>query len=56
MINSLVIFEHLDANGLIRFNDLMLNYAKSATARPGDRQNGFKNGTNLLFNSRGVGK
>ncbi len=31
----------------------MLSYAKSATARPGDRLNGFKNGKSQLFNSRG---
>ncbi len=31
----------------------MLSYAKSATARPGDRLNGFKNGKTQLFNSRG---
>ncbi len=29
----------------------MLNYAKSATARPGDRLNGFGNGKTQLFNS-----
>ncbi len=32
----------------------MLSYAKSATARPGDRLNGFKNSKTQLFNSRGV--
>ncbi len=31
----------------------MLSYAKSATARPGDQLNGFKNGKTHLFNSRG---
>ncbi len=31
----------------------MLSYAKSATTRPGDRLNGFKNGKTQLFNSRG---
>ncbi len=34
----------------------MLSYAKSATARPGDRLNGFKNGKTQMFNSWGVGK
>ncbi len=34
----------------------MLSYAKSATARPGDRLNGFENGKTQLFNSWGVGK
>ncbi len=34
----------------------MLSWAKSATARPGDRLNGFKNGKTQLFNSRGIVK
>ncbi len=34
----------------------MLSYAKSATARPGDRLNGFKNGKIQLLTSWGVGK
>ncbi len=34
----------------------MISYAKSATARPGDRLNGFKNCKTQLFNSWGVGK
>ncbi len=29
----------------------MLSYAKSATARPGDRLNGFEKGKPQLFNS-----
>ncbi len=33
-----------------------LRYVKSATARPGDRLNGFENGKTRLFNSWGVGK
>ncbi len=48
---SLVIFER-DANGLIRFNlDSMTSYAKSATARPEDWLNWFKNGKSQRFNS-----
>ncbi len=31
----------------------MLSQAKSATARPGDGLNGFKNGKTQPFNSRG---
>ncbi len=34
----------------------MLSYAKSATARPGDRLNGFENGKTQLFNSWSVVK
>ncbi len=34
----------------------MLSYAKSATARPGDRLNGFENGKTQRFNSWEVGK
>ncbi len=34
----------------------MLSYAKSATARPGDRLNGFENSKTQLFNSWGGGK
>ena len=34
----------------------MLSYAKSGTARPGDRLNGFENGKTQLFNSGGVVK
>jgi len=32
----------------------MLSYAKSGTARTGDRLNGFNNGKTQQFNSRGV--
>jgi len=32
----------------------MLSYAKSATARTGDRLNGFKKGNTQQFNSGGV--
>jgi len=34
----------------------MLSYAKSGTARIGDRLNGFKNGKTQQFNSGGVVK
>jgi len=34
----------------------MLSYAKSDTARTGDRLNGFKNGKTQQFNSGGVVK
>jgi len=34
----------------------MLSYAKSGTARTGDRLNGFKNGKTQQFNSGGVVK
>ena len=35
-------------------SDSMLSYAKSGTARPGDRLNGFENGKTQRFNSGGV--